>query len=373
MSLYLLFSTILNLFTCSLPICLYSDWIQIQYTNNNTNNMNVHNFMMNYMYITSNDNETNTWSLDYNKFAGMNHTEFSKYKGYTPRYYPKPTKTIRKTKYPDSWDWRAMGIVGPIKDQQQCGSCWAFSAIGPLESQITKLTGQNISLSEQDMVDCVKNVASPDGSRTCCDGCMGGEMYSVYQYLENNQDGRDDTTAQYPYTAVDQDCSTVPSDITISLKSYGVVSQNEDEMASTLYTIGPLSVGVDANTDWQLYQSGIYNPTEDQCSSSPYDQDHGVIVVGYGSENGLDYWIIRNSWGEDWGENGYMRLARGSNVCGVANSVIYPILKKTATENQCLNSHPECPSEVCYTGCPCACFVASSSSPCLCSAATCSC
>ena len=377
MSLYLLFSTIWNLFTCSLPICLYADWAQMQYINNNPHNMNYSSFLTNYIHVSSSYKPTNTWTLDFNKFAGMNHTEFSKYNGYTPRYYPKPTKRLGLTKYPDSWDWRAKGIVGPIKDQQQCGSCWAFSAVGALESQIIKATGKNISLSEQDIVDCVKDIASPDGSSTCCDGCMGGEMYSVYQYLEHNQNGKDDTTAQYPYTAVDQDCSPIPSDISLRLKSYGVVAQDENDMASALYSFGPLSVGVDANMDWQLYQRGIYNPTEEECSSSPYEQDHGVIVVGYGSENGLDYWIIRNSWGEDWGEGGYMRLARGSNACGIANSAIYPILDTTTeniwTENQCLNSHPECPSEVCYTDCPCACFIASPVSPCLCSAATCSC
>lgn len=327
----------------------------------------------NFLYVKHSNIEDKDWKLTVNKFSGFHSDVFDNYyKGY------KHSKDLERTEFkyttiqtPKNLDWRNSTIVGPIKDQKQCGSCWAFSAVSALESQVMKVLHKVVSLSEQDMVDCVKNV----GTRDCCDGCMGGEMYAVYEYLLQSQNGSDDTEKQYPYKAVDQNCNSVPSTVN-DVKITNFVSLpigNEDAMQKALYHVGPLSVGVNANQDWQLYDKGIYNPSEDQCSSDPADQDHGVVVVGYGSEKGLDYWIIRNSWGKNWGEDGYMRLARGKNACGVANSVIYPVVTKTFEQNQCLNSHPECPSEVCYTHCPCACFIPSGVSPCLCSAATCSC
>jgi hypothetical protein len=173
------------------------------------------------------------------------------------------------------------------------------------------------------MIDCVKNV----GLLNCCNGCEGGEMYSVYEYLLNKMDT---TENQYPYLASDENCKYISSSINnVKVKDFISLSiGNEEEMVKAINNIGPLSVGVNANQDWQLYSKGIYNPSENDCSSNIDKQDHGVIVVGYGTENGLDYWIIRNSWGKDWGENGYMRLVKGKNACGVANSVIYPIVEK---------------------------------------------
>jgi hypothetical protein len=282
---------------------------------------------MNYI----NECKNNSWKLGQNKFTGFDHNFFQMYyKGYFPIFSKKPTYIISNKTIPKNFDWRKNSIVAPVKDQQQCGSCWAFSAVSALESQVMKLTKTKISLSEQEMVDCVKNVLSPDGSMTCCSGCMGGEMYAVYQYLMGNQDGKDDTEQQYPYLAQDGKCKPLNNSVT-SVKLTNYVSLNagdEEMMLNALYHVGPLSVGVDANQDWQLYSKGIYNPTEQQCSSDPEMQDHGVAVVGYGTSNGLDYWIVRNSWGKDWGENGYMRIIRGKNACGIANSVIYPVVEK---------------------------------------------
>ena len=257
----------------------------------------------------------------------MDPTEFSlTHKGYTPNYRPPHRGVFHPDpSVPDKWDWRDHGIVGPVKDQAQCGSCWAFSAISPLESKLTNATGQNVTLSEQEMVDCVKDILAPDNSTSCCYGCQGGEMYSVYQYLQEKQHGRDDTESEYPYKAVDQDCSIVPSTIKLQLAGYVSLPQNEVAIKQALYREGPISVGVDANTDWQLYTGGIYDPNNETCD--PTMLDHGVVLVGYGTEKGLDYWIVRNSWGSDWGEHGYMRLARGSNACGVATSGIYPVLR----------------------------------------------
>ena len=267
------------------------------------------------------------WKLEKNKFFNLDEEQFSIYKGYTHTWrFSHNTYTYDKNQtLPKSWDWREHGIVGPVKDQAQCGSCWAFSAIGALESQIMKKTNHNVSLSEQEMVDCVKNILSPDGSIICCDGCMGGEMYSVYQYLIHNTSGVDDTELQYPYTAMDGPCSKKVSNVNVKVKDFVSLPKGDEKaMLHALYNIGPLSIGVDANQDWQLYKNGVYDPSENACD--PEMLDHGVVLVGYGSDKGLDYWIIRNSWGKDWGENGYIRLVRGKNACGVANAVIYPVV-----------------------------------------------
>jgi C1A family cysteine protease len=281
-------------------------------------------YFNNYKYILKNNFKSQEWELTTNKFAGYKSELFDlHYKGYNPKSIFNRTKFVNKLYTSKFVDWRSSFIVGPIKDQGQCGSCWAFSAIGTLESQVMKLLNQSILLSEQDMIDCVKNV----GLLNCCNGCEGGEMYSVYEYLLNKMDT---TENQYPYLASDENCKYISSSINnVKVKDFISLSiGNEEEMVKAINNIGPLSVGVNANQDWQLYSKGIYNPSENDCSSNIDKQDHGVIVVGYGTENGLDYWIIRNSWGKDWGENGYMRLVKGKNACGVANSVIYPIVEK---------------------------------------------
>lgn len=280
----------------------------------------------NFLYITTYNNDSNEWKLTLNKFGGLSSDVFDRYyKGTRFRREMNRTEFNQKVQTPKILDWRNSTIVGPVKDQKQCGSCWAFSAVSALESQVMKKLRKSVSLSEQNMVDCVKNIGATD----CCDGCMGGEMYAVYQYLLQLQNGTDTTEKQYPYKAVDQDCKKVESSISnVKITNFVTLPLgDEDAMEKALYLIGPLSVGVDANQDWQLYHKGIYNPTKDQCSSDPANQNHGVSVVGYGSENGLDYWVIRNSWGKEWGEEGYMRLARGKNACGIANSVIYPIVE----------------------------------------------
>ncbi len=286
----------------------------------------------NLKYIdTVKHNSSSLWELDVNKFVKLSDNDFSaKFKGYSmtydpPRVSPLPTDP----KIPTSFDWRKHGnVVGPVKNQEQCGSCWAFSAVGALESQVTKVTGSPVVLSEQEMVDCVKNVLSPDKSSECCYGCMGGEMYAVYQYLLDNK-SEDDTEKQYPYQAVDQNCKVLPSTVKTKLKNYVALPVDEESIKTALYKQGPISVGVNANQDWQLYSKGIYNPSVQECDPSPYSMDHGVIIVGYGSEKGQKYWIVRNSWGADWGEQGYIRLARGTNACGVANAAIYPVLEKS--------------------------------------------
>lgn len=271
-------------------------------------------FAINQDYINHINFMNLSWTLDNNKFGNIEHNLFKKRNGYyrSSEYYPVFDTEFSNMLYqhlPANYDWRTKGVIGDVKDQGQCGNCWAFSAISSLESQLSILTNINYILSEQEIADCVENVD------TCCDGC-NGEMYAVYDYLSGIED---ESALNYSYDA----CKAVPYNVS-GYKS--IIPNNEHILKYYLFNIGPISVGVNANQDWQLYKNGIYNPKTENCPNSNGNIDHGVVIVGYGSENGLDYWIIRNSWGNDWGENGYIRISRGKNTCGVANFPLFPTI-----------------------------------------------
>ena len=275
-------------------------------------------FAINQDYINQINFMNMSWTLDNNKFGNIEYDLFKKRNGYyySSEYYPNYDTEFSNMLYqhlPNNYDWRTKGVVGNIKDQGKCGSCWAFSAISSLESQLSILTNTNCILSEQEIVDCVKNVD------TCCDGC-NGEIYTVYDYLSGTED---ESGLNYSYSI----CKVVKSSLPYNVSGYkSIIPNNEHILKYYLYNIGPISVGVNANRDWQLYKNGIYDPGTENCPNSNNDIDHGVVIVGYGSENGLDYWIIRNSWGKDWGENGYIRISRGKNTCGVANFPLFPTI-----------------------------------------------
>jgi len=215
--------------------------------------------------------------------------------------------------------------VNPVKDQAQCGSCWAFSAVDSYESAVAAKTLTLTSFSEQEFVDCVKDVTIPGASDTCCSGCDGGLMDYAFEYMIKNTDGMDMTEESYPYKAkAHRRCSkkgsTAGAAAVTSFKD--ITAGDEAALVNACGTVGVISVAVNAGiSGWQLYEKGVFNPKK--CD--PKELDHGVAVVGYGVD-GMDYWIIRNSWGESWGEEGYMRMKRGANVCGVSNSAVYPVV-----------------------------------------------
>jgi C1A family cysteine protease len=215
-----------------------------------------------------------------------------------PKYQMKnPVKDI-----PDTWDWRDHAAVTPVKDQGQCGSCWAFSAVACMEGQHALATGELVSLSEQNVIDCYKNDS----------GCDGGIMYQAMDYVIKN--GGIDTEASYPYEAEVGSCRYNPSNSAANFSSYEVLEEDEEFIRNVLYTEGPVSIGVDASW-WQFYLFGIWNIAP--CSNNPDKLDHGVTLVGYSVDGSKPYWIIKNSWGSGWGESGYIRVIRGKNKCGI--------------------------------------------------------
>jgi len=255
-----------------------------------------------------------TFKMGINKFTDMLQSEVDAFmKGYRPSKKIGQKVAAKKNKVarvPNSVDWRDEGIVTNVKDQGQCGSCWAFSTTGSLEGQHALSTGDLVSLSEQQLVDCSKLNS----------GCEGGLMDYAFYYVKNN--GLE-SEEDYPYLAVDSTCQYDESKVVATCTGHvDVTSGDEEALKEAAGTVGPISVAIDARwPSFTAYASGVYYNAH--CSSSSLD--HGVLVVGYGTEFDQDYWLVKNSWNNDWGEDGYIKMARNQdNNCGIATQASYP-------------------------------------------------
>jgi len=275
-------------------------------------------FKANYNKIRHHNMGESTFTMAVNEFADMTFTEFhTKMTGYNRvnnsllRAKNGPHSKIVDTAA--SVDWRTKNAVTPIKNQQQCGSCWAFSTTGSVEGAHAIKTGNLVSLSEQQLVDC----SGPEGNQ----GCNGGLMDYAFQYIITN--GGITTEASYPYTAQDGTCNTnVTSAATIS--SFVDVTSGSETALLAAVNIGPVSVAIEADQPcFQFYSGGIL--ADPSCGMQ---LDHGVLAVGYATDSasGTPFWIVKNSWGTSWGEAGYIRMARNVNECGIAQEASYPVV-----------------------------------------------
>jgi len=269
------------------------------------------------MFIENFNKKNLSYSLAINQFADLTNVEFNQYyKGLKTAVdrLPGSSNTPVHAAAPTSWDWRTKNAVTVIKNQGQCGSCWSFSTTGSTEGARAIDTGNLISLSEQQLVDCSTSYGN--------EGCNGGLMDYAFQYIIAN--GGLDTEASYPYTAQDGSCHWNPTNCATTVGSYNDVSSgDENALLNAVYTVGPVSVAIDASqSSFQFYSSGVYY--DPNCSSTVLD--HGVLAIGYGTSSGSDYWIVKNSWGTSWGMSGYIWMARNrSNACGIATSASYPL------------------------------------------------
>jgi C1A family cysteine protease len=263
------------------------------------------------------------WGLT--KFSDLSPAEFAKiYLGSHPANSTKVAKVrgapLGGAAPPSKFDWRTHGqTVTPVKDQGQCGSCWAFSTIENLESMYYLKTKDSQILSEQELVDC-----DPQSQ-----GCGGGWTYWAWEYLSNA--GGDETESSYPYKAVNQPCKFSSGKIKAHVHDYKYAipackagpcpSQDEKALQAAVAKIGPMSVCVNAQT-WNDYQGGVIQGSD--CSGDAGGIDHCVQLVGYDWDQG--YWIVRNSWNTNWGDNGYIYLQTGTNTCAVADVVTYGVV-----------------------------------------------
>ncbi|XP_072453040.1 procathepsin L-like isoform X2 [Notamacropus eugenii] len=263
-----------------------------------------------------------SFRMEMNKFGDMTNEEFRQVmNGLRHDRFQRKTKgnLLHEPLFeqlPESVDWRTEGCVTPVKDQGSCGSSWAFSATGSLESQWFLKTGKLVSLSEQNLVDCAKDEVNH--------GCDGGLMDHAFEYVKKN--GGIDTEESYPYRGVDYECWYNPKTTVANITGYvDIPSGQERALMQAVVNVGPISVGVDASHEsFQFYDSGVYY--EPECSSEALD--HGMLVVGYGIEDTEEkYWLVKNSWGEDWGNDGYILMSRDEdNHCGIATLASYPIV-----------------------------------------------
>ena len=275
------------------------------------------NWKDNSIYVAEHNENNNDFKLEMNEFGDMRldwttrpaHNKYMK-----QRVFENPTEKKAPPGLPRSIDWRTKGRVTAVKNQQQCGSCWAFSAVGAMEGQHAHSTGDLISLSESQIVDCDKHTGDH--------GCLGGLMDGAFKYgikygIESEK--------EYPYDPNDDPCSFQKNQTVATFSDYKDIIGGEGGLKEAVATIGPISVGIDAShTSFQLYKTGVYS--EPACSTTMLD--HGVLVVGYDTtDSGQDYWIVKNSWGDTWGQKGYIYMARNhNNSCGIATEPSYPIV-----------------------------------------------
>ncbi|KAG7234011.1 hypothetical protein INR49_006257 [Caranx melampygus] len=252
----------------------------------------------NLMLITTHNLEASmgihTYDLSMNFMGDLTKEEiFQSFATLTPptniQRAPSPFEGATGADVPDTVDWRAQGYVTRVKMQGACGSCWAFSAAGALEGQLAKKTGNLVDLSPQNLVDCSTKYGNH--------GCNGGYMHQAFQYVIDNQGI--DSDASYPYTGKDQQCRYNPKFRAANCSHYNFLTEgNEEDLKRAVGTIGPIS-----------------------------RVNHAVLAIGYGTLDGQDYWLVKNSWGTTFGDQGYIRMSRNkNNQCGIAMYPCYPIM-----------------------------------------------
>jgi C1A family cysteine protease len=273
------------------------------------------NFRANSLMIKEHNAKGLPWTMAMNEFGDMTweefHSVFTGFKGESRRLGDSfgMHEAVEGQVIADSLDWNAKGAVTPVKNQGQCGSCWAFSTTGAIEGAHEIATGKLVSVSEQELVDC----AGSEGNQ----GCNGGLMDNAFEWVIKNG-GIAEEDNYTPYAGKDGKCNKdAPKDVKIS--GYKDVKKGSETDLMSAVNVGPVSIAIEADqSGFQFYSGGVFSGT---CGKQ---LDHGVLLTGYGTDSGTDYWSVKNSWGASWGDNGYIKLVRGKDQCGLADAASYP-------------------------------------------------
>ena len=275
------------------------------------------NYNDNIEYINKHNSENHSYQLEANQFVNKTFTdEFTPLDDYQAKHMDNVNILPLNDELFDI-DWTKKGAVTSVKNQLDCGGCWSFSAAEAIEGEYYIKKRNLYNFSEQELIDCSEYLGNK--------GCQGGSMTSAFKYVVSNGLCLDNN---YSYTAQQGVCQNTTCGKKFFIDGYYNVPQSEDQLKKAVMN-QPVSVAIQANKrSFQLYKSGVYD--DPACG----DQlDHGVLLVGYGYDidSGLDYWKIKNSWSSEWGEDGYMRLLKGSNshegLCGIAMDASYPVIK----------------------------------------------
>jgi len=299
----------------------FNNWIIANnkiYESENEYNYRLTVYQYNLEYIENHNSQNLGFTLAMNQFGDLTAEELgelyllNKINAPTPSV-PNPTVIANAN---DSVDWRTKGVVGPVENEGQCGSCWAFVTAESIASACAIAGGgKYVLLSVQQIIDCSFSYGNQ--------GCNGGLPDNAFQYVIANKGL--DTWASYPYTALTGNCNFNPANVgSCNVKSYTDVTSGDENALVTAINLEPIATAIDAShTSFQLYSAGVYY--EPDCSSTALD--HGVLIIGYGTENGQDYYLVQNMWGTSWGMNGYILMSRNrSNNCGIATLASYPIV-----------------------------------------------
>ena len=255
------------------------------------------------------------YKVGHNQFSDMTRSEFTAMLGYMPNmhhgHHQEATESVNGSSNASPIDWRTLGAVTPVKDQGQCGSCWAFSSTGAAEGAHQIMSGDLLSFSEQQLVDCVK----------LSFGCNGGNQSTAFNYWKTHMLTSE---ASYGYTGTTDSCAyDESSSYDFNTSGFTKVTASDASAMKDALAIGPLSVSIEADQFcFQMYTSGVFDNAK--CGTT---LDHAVLTVGWGNDaTAGDYWIVKNSWAATWGEEGYMRMAivDGDGLCGIQMGPLYP-------------------------------------------------